>query len=92
MMHMCKPGCVLVSLIQMKSIKGALKLTSRYHLDSHTWVEDATARTGFSATNEMMPLTRLYRFSVRSQQQSLFRSLDSLALGTSAKRRRIHDY
>ena len=39
-------------------------LTSLYHRESQTCVWEAMARTGFSATNEITPLTRLYRVSI----------------------------
>jgi hypothetical protein len=37
--------------------------TSLYHLDNQVWVWEATARTGFSATNDTTPFTRLYNVS-----------------------------
>ena len=47
---------------EQKSLSDAL--TSRYHLESQAWVPDEIARTGFSATNDITELTRLYRFSI----------------------------
>ena len=41
-----------------RSRKKSADLTSLYHFESQTWVWEAIARTGFSATNEMTLFTR----------------------------------
>lgn len=46
------------SMTKKMKEKKRSRRTSLYHLESHVCVDDATARTGFSATNEITLFTR----------------------------------